>query len=128
MDGVRSIQAPDEQKLPLLSAVNDCVTSGAVPPRMAATILSSLIPPTVFTAIAGWDFSNCAITPFTIDSSRPVKPTQIVIVVFPAEPAGRVVAAPPAAVAPSASAASDAAIVATRLIVSLLVAVEAASG
>ena len=39
--------------MPALSAVNDCATSGALPPRMAAMILSSLTPPTILTVDVG---------------------------------------------------------------------------
>ena len=76
---MRSIQPPDEQNAPVLSALNDCTTSGALPPRIAAMILSSLMPPTVLTLMSGVRASKsstaCLITP----SSRAVKPTQSVM-------------------------------------------------
>src|SRR3954451_14589686 len=79
MLGLRSIQPPDEQNAPVLSALNDCTASGALPPRIAAMILSSLTAPTVLTVIHGcvrWNWSTaCLTTP----SSRCSKPTQNVI-------------------------------------------------
>src|SRR3954471_8470141 len=80
MRGPRSVHAPDPQKLPVLSVENDCAMSGALPPRMAATILSSLIPPTVFTFTPGCARSKPATTPLMIFSSRWVKPTHSVTV------------------------------------------------
>ena len=38
----------------MLSVLKDCTTSGALPPRIAAMILSSLIPPTLLTVIHGY--------------------------------------------------------------------------
>src|SRR3954451_9606674 len=80
MRGPRSAHAPDPQKLPVLSVENDCAMSGALPPRIAATILSSLIPPTVLTFTPGCARSKPATTPLMIFSSRWVKPTQSVTV------------------------------------------------
>src|SRR3954470_9975591 len=79
MYGARSTQAPELQNAPALSAENDCATSGALPPRLAATILSSLMPPTTLTVTPGFFASK----PFTASlktfSSRWVNPTQSVI-------------------------------------------------
>src|SRR3954452_4384091 len=80
MRGPRSAHAPDPQKLPVLSVENDCAMSGALPPRIAATILSSLIPPTVLTFTPGCARSKPATTPLMVFSSRWVKPTQRVTV------------------------------------------------
>ena len=44
MYGARSIQAPEPQKAPVLSDEKESATSGALPPRIAATILSSFTP------------------------------------------------------------------------------------
>ena len=55
-------------------ASKECATSGALPPRIAATILSSEIPPTTFTWMSGCVFSKSAITSFMTPSSRSVKP------------------------------------------------------
>src|SRR5689334_11797276 len=80
MRGARSVHAPDEQKLPVLSVEKDWATSGALPPRIAATILSSLIPPMVLTLTPGCARSKSATTPLMVLSSRAVKPTQRVTV------------------------------------------------
>ena len=37
----------------MLSEEKECATSGALPPRIAATILSSFTPPTTFTRTFG---------------------------------------------------------------------------
>src|SRR5436190_3147558 len=47
--GPRSIQAPVEQKLPVFDDVNVLTTSGTLPLRIAARILSSTIEPTTLT-------------------------------------------------------------------------------
>src|SRR4051812_3148602 len=78
--GLRSVHAPDAQKLPVLSVEKDCATSGALPPRIAATILSSLMPPTVFTFTPGCACSKSATTRLIVLSSRAVNPTQSVTV------------------------------------------------
>src|SRR5919201_49546 len=80
MYGLRSIQPPEEQKAPVLSAVNDCAASGALPPRIAAMILSSLIPPTLLTVIHGWVAWKAATAWLTTPSSRLVKPFHNVMV------------------------------------------------
>src|SRR3954454_18474100 len=80
MSALRSIQPPDPQKAPMLSLTLETATFGALPPRMAATVLSSLMPPTLFTLIAGWVFWKSAITPLKTFCSRCVKGCQIVMV------------------------------------------------
>src|ERR1700754_3703387 len=91
MRGPRSVHAPDEQKLPVLSVENDWAMSGALPPRIDATILSSLMPPTVLTFTPGCARSKPATTPLMIFNSRAVKPTHSVTVAgasgFSADPA-----------------------------------------
>src|SRR3954447_10271702 len=52
---------------------------------MAATILSSLIPPTTVTWMFGCDFSKSATTDFITPSSRAVKPVQNVMSAEPDE-------------------------------------------
>ena len=64
----------------MLSAVNDCATSGELPPRMAAMILSSLTPPTTLTVIHGCDWWKASTACLTTPSSRLVNPFQRVIV------------------------------------------------
>src|SRR6185312_6468851 len=78
--GPRSVHAPDAQKLPVLSVEKDWAMSGALPPRIAATILSSLMPPMVLTFTPGFACSKRATTPLMILSSRCVKPTHSVTV------------------------------------------------
>src|SRR5919197_3317238 len=80
MYGLRSIQPPEEQKAPVLSAVNDCATSGALPPRIAPMSLSWLIPPTLLTVIPGWLAWKAGTAWLTTPSSRLVKPFHKVIV------------------------------------------------
>src|SRR3954453_10463592 len=87
MYGLRSIQPPEPQNAPVLSAVKDCATSGELPPRMAAMILSSLMPPTTFTVMLGCAWWNASTACWTTPSSRLVKPFQSVIVTgLPASP------------------------------------------
>src|SRR6478736_9527573 len=80
MYGLRSIQPPELQNAPVLSAVNDCATSGELPPRMAAMILSSLTPPTTLTVIHGCDWWKAATACLTTPSSRLLNPFHSVIV------------------------------------------------
>src|SRR4051795_8632903 len=80
MRGARSVHAPEAQKLPVLSVEKDWATSGALPPRIAATILSSLMPPMVLTFTPGCARSKSATTPLIALSSRAVKPTHSVTV------------------------------------------------
>ena len=79
MNGLRSIHAPEPQNAPALSALNDCATSGALPPRLAAMILSSLMPPTTLTVTPGFFASKPLTASLNTRSSRWVKPTQSVI-------------------------------------------------
>src|SRR4051794_30731377 len=92
MRGARSVHAPEAQKLPVLSVEKDWATSGALPPRIAATILSSLMPPMVLTFTPGCARSKSATTPLIALSSRAVNPTHSVTVAgargFSAVPAG----------------------------------------
>ena len=109
----------------MLSAVNDCATSGELPPRMAAMILSSLTPPTTLTVIHGCDWWKASTACLTTPSSRLVNPFQRVIVtgvrlaaVVPplALPVVVDLLSPPPPQAPSATAASRADATAIRLI------------
>src|SRR4051794_33698349 len=79
MYGLRSSQAPEPQNAPALSAEKDWATSGDLPPRLAAMILSSLMPPTTLTLICGFAFSNSATAFLMTPSSRAVKPTHSVM-------------------------------------------------
>src|SRR3954468_21698717 len=79
MYGLRLTQAPEPQNAPELSAVNDCATSGALPPRLAAMILSSLMPPTTRTFTPGWSASKSFTASLKTLSSRWVKPTHSVM-------------------------------------------------
>src|SRR3954454_16509548 len=79
MYGARSTQAPEPQNAPELSAVKDWATSGALPPRLAAMILSSLMPPTTRTFTPGFCFSNPLTVSLKTFSSRSVNPTQSVM-------------------------------------------------
>src|SRR5690349_20581404 len=80
MYGLRSIQPPELQNAPVLSAVKDCATSGEFPPRMAAMILSSLLRPPTFTVRFGCSWWNASTACCTTPSSRFVNPFQSVIV------------------------------------------------
>jgi hypothetical protein len=53
-------------------------TSGDFPPRLAAMILSSLMPPTTFTVTPGFFASKPVTTLLMTRSSRAVKPTHSV--------------------------------------------------
>src|SRR3954464_15464376 len=90
-EGLRAIQPPEVQNAPVLSAVNDCATSGEWPPRIDAMILSSEMPPTTLTLMFGWVCSNCLTVSLTTPSSRSVNPTQSVMLPdadLPLPPAG----------------------------------------
>src|ERR1700749_2135727 len=90
-EGLRSIQPPELQNAPVLSAVNDCATSGALPPRVEAMILSSEMPPTTFTLMLGWGCANCLTVFLATPSSRSEKPTHSVMfpdACLPLPPAG----------------------------------------
>src|SRR4051812_36276001 len=80
MYGCSLIQAPDEQNAPVLSVENECATSGELPPRAAAMILSSSTLPSTFTVILGFALWKSATTPLITFSSRPEKPVHSVIV------------------------------------------------
>src|SRR5213596_3260390 len=79
-NGFRSSQAPELQYWPTFADVNELTTSGTLPLRMAAVILSSLIPPTTFTFTSGWFLSYSATMLLNALSSRALQPTQIVMV------------------------------------------------
>jgi len=59
--------------------VNELTTSGTLPLRIAAVILSSLMPPTTFTVTSGCLLSYSATTPLKALSSAALQPTQIVM-------------------------------------------------
>src|SRR4051794_13326642 len=80
MYGCSLIQAPDEQNAPVLSVENECATSGELPPRAAAMILSSSTAPSTSTVILGLCLWKSATTPLMTPSSRSEKPVQSVIV------------------------------------------------
>src|SRR5437868_9985727 len=80
MYGPRSIHAPLGQKAPVLSEEKDWATSGALPPRIAATILSSLVPPTTFTWTPGWAASKSLTTALNVFSSGATNGVQTLIV------------------------------------------------
>jgi hypothetical protein len=69
------IQAPDEQNAPVLSVENECATSGELPPRAAAMILSSSTLPSTFTVILGFCLWKSATTPLITFSSRSENPS-----------------------------------------------------
>src|SRR5262245_38443734 len=106
--GPRSIQAPLEQKLPTFDDAKELTTSGGLPLRIAAMILSSLIPPTTSTWTPGVFASYSAMSRLRTLSSwvDGRNPTQIVILTGFDEP----VTAPatPAASARQATASSAA--------------------
>src|SRR3954466_16093114 len=80
MYGCSLIQAPDEQNAPVLSVENECATSGELPPRAAAMILSSSTLPRTFTVILGFFLWKSSVTPLMTSSSRSENPVQSVIV------------------------------------------------
>src|SRR6059058_307236 len=82
-NGFRSSQAPELQYWPTFAEVKELTTSGTLPLRIAAVILSSLIPPTTFTVTSGWALSYSATTFLNTPSSRALQPTQIVSLVGP---------------------------------------------
>jgi len=63
----------------VLSEVNDCATSGAFPPRIAATILSSFVPPITLTWIPGFLVSKSLTTFLNVISSGSTNGVQIVM-------------------------------------------------
>src|SRR6187551_978895 len=80
MYGLSGIHAPDEQNAPVLSVENECATSGELPPRAAAMILSSSTAPSTSTVILGFCLWKSATTSLMTPSSRSLKPVQSVIV------------------------------------------------
>ena len=68
--------------MPTFADVNELTTSGTLPERIAAKILSSLIPPTTLTFTSACFWSYSATTFLNSVSSWPaLQPTQIVTVV-----------------------------------------------
>src|SRR3954462_12315425 len=80
--GARSIQAPVGQNVPTLEDVNVLTTSGTLPLRIAAVILSSTMSPTTFTLTSGCFASYSATRRLNSFSSwvAALQPTQAVIV------------------------------------------------
>ena len=64
--------------MPTFADVNELTTSGALPPRSAAMILSSLMPPTTLTSTAAFLRSYSATTFLNSLSSRALQPTHTV--------------------------------------------------
>ena len=113
----RSIQPPVPQYTPTSYELNELTTSGAVPARIAATILSSLMLPTTFKATPGFAFWYSAASFLNALSSRALHPTQTVSFVAPAD---RCVPAPDAVPTAASMSAINVAAVATRFIRNLL--------
>src|SRR5438093_12831736 len=115
-NGFRSSQAPELQYWPTFADVNELTTSGTLPLRIAAVILSSLIPPTTFTLTSEFFLSYSATIFLNSLSSRALQPTQMVIVsaFAPDVPAFELLAVAAMAAAPSTSATSKP--IPTRLI------------
>ena len=67
--------------MPTFDEVNELTTSGALPPRSAAMILSSLMPPTTLTSTAAFLRSYLAATFLNSLSSRALQPTHTVSLV-----------------------------------------------
>src|SRR6266516_5050365 len=78
-NGFRSSQAPELQYWPTFADVKELTTSGTFALRIAAVILSSLIPPTTFTVTSACFLSYSATTPLQALSSAALQPTQIVL-------------------------------------------------
>jgi hypothetical protein len=110
--------------MPTFEDMNELTTSGTLPERSAAKILSSTIPPTTFTFTSGCFWSYSATTFLNSVSSWPaLQPTQIVTVsaFWTAFALGPLEAAPTeTATAPAARSASTTSPVATRFILSSL--------
>src|SRR3954463_4417501 len=108
-NGFRSIHAPELQYLPTFADVNELTTSGTLPLRIAAVILSSLIPPTTFTVTSGCFLSYSATRLLNALSSRALQPTQTVMLSAFVPACAVLLAVPPATaarIATSATAAS----------------------
>src|SRR5262249_16250382 len=86
--GPRSIQAPLEQKLPTFDDAKELTTSGGLPLRITAMVLSSLMPQTTSTWTPGVFESYSAMSPLrTLHSWVDERnPTQIVILTGFVEP------------------------------------------
>src|ERR1700675_1366042 len=78
-NGFRSSHAPELQYWPTFADVKELTTSGTFPLRIAAVILSSLMPPTTLTVTPGCFLSYSATTPLKAFSSAALQPTQIVM-------------------------------------------------
>ena len=102
--------------MPTFCDVKELTTSGAFPARIAAMILSSLIPPTTFTFTSAVFASYSDTTFLNSDSSRALQPTQMVRFVAAGFPA--LVGLADAKLAPIASAVSSTTAAATRFITS----------
>src|SRR6476646_10932393 len=76
-NGFRSIHAPELQYCPTFAEVKELTTSGTFPLRIAAVILSSLMPPTTLTVTSECFLSYSATTPLKAFSSAALQPTQI---------------------------------------------------
>ena len=97
--------------------MNELTTSGTLPLRIAAVILSSLMPPTTFTVTSECLLSYSATTPLKALSSAALQPTQIVMLstFAPDVPAvAELLAVAATSAAPSTSATSNP--IPTRLI------------
>src|SRR5439155_9755669 len=119
-NGFRSSQAPELQYWPTFADVKELTTSGTLPLRIAAVILSSLMPPTTFTVTSECLLSYSATTPLKAFSSAALQPTQIVMLsaFAPAVPAvAEVLAVAAMSAAPSPSATTNP--IPTRLIPAL---------
>src|SRR6476659_10330386 len=79
-NGFRSIHAPELQYCPTFADVKELTTSGTLPLRIAAVILSSLIPPTTLTVTSECFLSYSAAIFLNALSSRALQPTQTVMV------------------------------------------------
>ena len=104
--------------MPTFADVNELTTSGELPPRSAAMILSSLMPPTTSTSTAAFLRSYSAATFLNSLSSRALHPTHTVSFVVAVVDAGASTLASTLAeaVVPSTSEASRMTAVAARFI------------
>src|SRR4029453_7622483 len=104
----KSLQAPLGQNTPVLSELNECATSGALPPRIAATILSSFVPPITFTLMPAWVASKSFTTALSVFSSGSTNGVHIVMFagstfVGPPDVLDEDLSEPPQALTPSVS-------------------------
>src|SRR5690348_15119017 len=100
--------------MPTSYELNELATSGALPARIAATILSSLIDPTTLTLTFGCALAYSAATPLKTLSSRALQPTHTVS--FVGALFFAVAAVAPTAAIPSAPSTSRARTTLVRLI------------